>query len=85
MGKLSRILYVADQAAADRSFAGVELLRKMAPQDLELSVLLVARNKLLNVVKRGYLVEPDTAALYNEQVMRGLRLPAEVLESGGED
>jgi predicted HD superfamily hydrolase involved in NAD metabolism len=85
MGQLSRLLYVADQIAADRRFAGVELLRRIAIDDLELAVLLVARNKLLSVVQRGYLIEPATAGLYNEQVLRGLRLPAEVQDSGDED
>lgn len=85
MGPLSRVLYVADQCAADRSFPGVELLRDVARQDLEQAILLVARNKLLSVIQRGYLVEPNTAALYNEQVLVGVTLPAGVSDFGGQD
>jgi HD superfamily phosphohydrolase YqeK len=71
MGLLSRILYVADQAAADRSFAGVEELRGLMRVSLEQAVLQVARNKLLAVVHRGWLVEPQTVALYNELIAGG--------------
>ncbi len=85
MGLLSRVLYVADQCALDRTFPGVELLRSVAGKDLEQAVLLVARNKLLSVIQRGYLVEPNTAALYNEQVMAGVPLPAGVSDFGGQD
>lgn len=85
MGPLSCVLYVADQMAADRSFPGVELLREVATRDLDAAVLLVARNKLLSVIQRGYLAEPDTVGLYNTQVMRGIRLPDEVGEVDGLD
>ena len=85
MGSLSSVLYVADQCAAARSFPGVELLRGLAQQDLELAVMLVARNKLLSVIQRGYLVEPNTAALYNEKVLAGVTLPAGVSDFGGQD
>lgn len=47
--------------------------------------MLVARNKLLSVIQRGYLVEPNTAALYNEKVLAGVTLPAGVSDFGGQD
>lgn len=74
MGLLSQILFVADQAAADREFAGVEQLRRVMLEDLAQAVFLVARNKVAGVVERGWLVEEATMALYNEMVMAGVKL-----------
>ena len=74
MGLLSRLLYVADQSAADRDFAGVETLRRLAQTDLEGSVLLVAACKIQAVVARGWLLEPGSLGLYNEQLLKGLTL-----------
>jgi predicted HD superfamily hydrolase involved in NAD metabolism len=47
MKLLSRLLYVADQAAADRNFTGVEQVREVATQDLDSAVWLVARHKVM--------------------------------------
>jgi predicted HD superfamily hydrolase involved in NAD metabolism len=65
MSLLSRILYVADQAAADRDFDGVERLRALMFEDLDEAVLLVAKHKVLHSAQRGALLEPGTIELYN--------------------
>jgi HD superfamily phosphohydrolase YqeK len=65
MGMLSRILYVADQAAADRTFEGVEELRAVMLRDLDSAVLMVARNKILHSAHYNVLIEPNTVDLYN--------------------
>lgn len=74
MGLLSRILYVADQAAEDRDFDGVERLRAVMLEDLDRAVLLVAQGKILSVVNRGWMVEEATMNLYNELVMSGVKV-----------
>lgn len=68
MGLLSRILYVADQAAADREFPGVEELRETATRDLEAAVLLVVKHKLAYVMLKNRPVEEQSVALYNELI-----------------
>lgn len=68
MGTLSKILYVADQAAADRTFAGVEDLRAIMFEDLDAAVLLVAKNKVLHSAKKSHLLEPATVDLYNSLI-----------------
>jgi len=65
MPLLSQILYVADQAAADRDFSGVDDLRAVMLTDLDAAVLLVAKHKILHSAKRGALLEPNTVELYN--------------------
>lgn len=70
MGRLSRILYVADQAARDREFPGVEELRAVAKQDLEQAVLLVVKHKLAYVMLKNRLIEEQSVALYNEMIAK---------------
>lgn len=72
MGLLSRVLFVADQTASDRSFPGVDELRQVASVDLERAVFVVARNKLNYVIVKERIIEPMTAAVYNEYLMREL-------------
>lgn len=72
MDTLSRILYVADQAAADRDFPGVGNLRAVMFEDLDAAVLLVAKHKILHSAKKGQLLEPATVALYNSLVEKQL-------------
>jgi predicted HD superfamily hydrolase involved in NAD metabolism len=70
MGLLSRILYVADQAARDREFPGVDELRAMAKQDLEQAVLLVVKHKLAYVMLKNCPIEEQSVALYNEMIAK---------------
>jgi predicted HD superfamily hydrolase involved in NAD metabolism len=68
MGLLSRILYVADQAADDRDFAGVDELRHVMHEDLEAAVLLVAMHKIDFSLRKHGPLEPKTVELYNALV-----------------
>jgi predicted HD superfamily hydrolase involved in NAD metabolism len=72
MGTLSKILYVADQAAADRTFSGVEDLRAIMFEDLDAAVLLVAKHKLLHSARKSHLLEPATVDLYNSLIDKQL-------------
>lgn len=69
MGRLSRILYVADQAARDREFPGIDELRATAKQDLEQAVLLVVKHKLAYVMLKNCPIEEQSVALYNEMLL----------------
>lgn len=70
MGLLSRILYVADQAALDREFPGIDALREVAQQDLEQAVLLVVKHKLNYVMLKNCQIEEQSVALYNEMIAK---------------
>jgi len=61
---------VADQAAAGRSFTGVEELRRVSEDNLDRAALMVAKHKLLYSVSRNTTVEPATIAVYNELLGR---------------
>lgn len=70
MGLLSLILYVADQAARDREFPGIDALREVAQQDLEQAVLLVVKHKLNYIMLKNCPIEEQSVALYNEMIAR---------------
>jgi predicted HD superfamily hydrolase involved in NAD metabolism len=71
MSLLGRILFVADQIAADRDFPGIAELRAVAQKDLSLAVFMVAQLKLTYAVQRQRPLEPLTVAVYNEFRPRG--------------
>ncbi len=66
MGTLSLLLYVADQAAADRKFPGVAEVRETARFDLRGAAWLVARHKIVWTTKHALLLDPRTLEVYNE-------------------
>ena len=66
MDGLSLVLFVADQAAADRDFPGVDELRQASKQDLAKAAFLVAKHKLLYIVQMHRPLEPTTVEVYNE-------------------
>jgi len=70
MGLLSRILFVADQAAADRDFPGVEELRASAISDLDHAVFIAVMHKLLYVISLNRVVEPRGLELYNSLCLK---------------
>jgi len=70
MGLLSEILFVADQAASDRDFPGVEQLREMATRDLDGAVLQVLKFKLGYLMQKNRPIVLDWLAVYNEYVRR---------------
>ena len=70
MGMLSEILFVADQAAADRDFPGVEQLRETAQRDLDAAVLQVLKFKLAYLMQKNRPIVLEWLAVYNEYVGR---------------
>jgi len=66
MGMLSRILFAADQASADRDFDGVAELRQVAREDLVRACLLVAKHKLSYTLYKERIIDPVTVEVYNE-------------------
>ena len=70
MGMLSRILFVADQAAIDREFAGVEELRASSILDLDRAVFIAVKHKLLYSINLERIVDPRGLELYNSLCLK---------------
>lgn len=70
MGMLSRILFVADQAAEDREFPGVSGLRESAASDLDHALFIAVKQKLNYVISMSRVVEPRSVELYNSLCLK---------------
>lgn len=60
MGILTKIIYIADYIEPNRSFDGVERLRKLAYEDIDKAIVLGIDETILDLIKRGLAVEPNT-------------------------
>jgi len=57
MGKLEKILFIADKCEEGRSYPGVESLRELAETDLDGCVLAILKNSMEHLKQKG--VAPD--------------------------
>ena len=71
MGKLARVLFVADYAEPTRDMPGVESVRALLPDHLDEAVILVLKNKMDYVRRRGRVVDPRSIELWHEMVKKG--------------
>lgn len=60
MTLLEKILYIADYMEPNRSFEGVEELRRLAYEDLDAAVLKGCEMSITDMEKRGYTIHPNT-------------------------
>jgi predicted HD superfamily hydrolase involved in NAD metabolism len=65
MGRLSQLLFVADQIEPGREFPGVDQIRQLAKTDLRAAVALVARRKIEYVLQKGQVVDQRTVEVWN--------------------
>ncbi len=68
MGKLEKIIYLADYIEPTRSFEGLETCRELALRDLDAAVLLATANCLLYNIRKSRPIHPITIAAYNDMV-----------------
>lgn len=65
MDKFAKIIYLADKLEENRTYDGVEELRKTAEKDLEITMLVIIDFVLKKSIKNGKLIHPDTIDLRN--------------------
>ena len=65
MSLLEKIVYLADYIEPGRDFPGVDELRELAGQDLDVAVLRAMDLTLIHVIQRGLLIHPRTVAARN--------------------
>ena len=65
MSLLEKIVYLADYIEPGRDFPGVDELRELAGQDLDMAVLRAMDLTLIHVIRRGLLIHPRTVAARN--------------------
>ncbi len=60
MSMLEKIIYISDYIEPLRNFPGVEVLRKVACEDLDRALLMSFDNTIKFVIERGQLIHMDT-------------------------
>lgn len=73
MTKLDKVLFLADMTSAERSYPEVEMLRKLADEDLDEATLEALRQNIDWVAQSGKPVDPMSSAAYEDlrQQLRG--------------
>lgn len=66
MTLLDKIIYVADMAEPSRTFDGVEDLRRLTKEDIDLAFCEALRFSLLFNIKKGNIMHPNTLYAWNE-------------------
>lgn len=65
MGITAKLVYVADYSEPKREYIEAEQVRKLAKVDLDQAVHTVARHKIEYLLKKGWLIHPNTIHTYN--------------------
>ncbi len=73
MSLLEKIIFVADFISADRSYNGVEDMRKRAEASLEYCMEEGLRFTIEELAKENRPIHPDTVACYNEIVIQSMK------------
>lgn len=77
MSRLEKILWLADYIEPGRQFPGVEEVRELAEQDLDLALLQALGNTITFLVKQKKKIYPLTLHTYNDLVCKGKNGEAE--------
>lgn len=70
MSRLEKVIYVADMIEPGRQFPGVERLREIAMEDIDLAMGACIHQSVQFLVSKGVSVFPDSIDCYNEHVQR---------------
>lgn len=73
MNILTKIIYIADYIEPNRSFDGVDRLRKLAYEDIDKAIVLGIDETILDLVERGLAVEPNTINARNYILLNSQR------------
>jgi HD superfamily phosphohydrolase YqeK len=72
MSIMDKILYIADKIEETRDYEGVEKLRHLSLEDINLCLLEVYKSNIIYVIKGNKVLHPDTAKIWN-YIHGGLR------------
>ncbi|AJO19139.1 bis(5'-nucleosyl)-tetraphosphatase (symmetrical) YqeK [Bacillus paralicheniformis] len=68
MTLLEKVIYVADYIEPGRRFPGVEEVRTLAEEDLDLALIEALKNTMTFLISKNQAVYPETVATYNALV-----------------
>lgn len=69
MSLLEKVLFIADFTSADRDYKDVDVMRRLADEDLSAAMRYALSYTIRDLVKKQAAIHPDTLAAYNERTM----------------
>lgn len=69
MSLLEKVIYIADFISADRDYDDVEVVRALAKQSMEETMLYTLDYSIRELLARKRAIHPDSIACYNETVL----------------
>ena len=69
MSLLEKILYIADFISADRDYDDVDVVRELAKQGLDETMLYTLDYTIRDLLKKRRAIHPDSVACYNELIL----------------
>ncbi len=69
MSLIEKIVYLADYISAERTYNGVEDMRRLCDESMEDAILYALEFGIPDLVKKGSVVHPDSVNLYNEVII----------------
>lgn len=60
-----KILFIADKVEKSRNYEGVEYLRALSLENINLCLLELYKNNIIYIIKRNNLMHPDTVRVWN--------------------
>lgn len=70
MSSLDKIIYLADYVEKDRSFPGVDAIRKMTESDLDGAMIMALTNSICHVAQTGALIHKRTIDARNDLIIK---------------
>jgi predicted HD superfamily hydrolase involved in NAD metabolism len=70
MTLLEKVIYLADYIEPGRIFPGVEEVRELAKQDLNIALVKALQNTIQFLMKKNQAIYPDTFFTYNSLIMQ---------------
>lgn len=71
MTRLEYIVYLADMIEPSREYEGVEILRRLAEEDLTQAMIAAFDQSIRHVIRMGGLIHPNTILARNELLLNG--------------
>jgi predicted HD superfamily hydrolase involved in NAD metabolism len=65
MSVTDKILYISDKIEETRDYEGVEKLRHLSLEDINMCLLEVYKSNIIYVIKGNHVLHPDTAKIWN--------------------
>lgn len=70
MTPLETTVYLADYISAERTYPGVEDMRRLCRESADEAILYALRFGIPDLVKKGMVIHPDSIDLYNETMIK---------------